>query len=356
MFLLLAGPWASVQRDDASSGPRPCHDHEQDCGISKFWTIYICYKVFIYWEMQNVTLRQLRAVSAVHRTGKIVNAAKELGLTQPAVSLQLRDAELDAGVPLFDRTADGMRPTAAGLAVVQAAQAIEERLRIMADEVAAIAGGRRGVLRLGVVSTAKYFAPAMMAAFMRDHPEIEMSLWVGNRAEAIESLKEHRIDVALMGRPPKEVPVRSALFGQHPLVIVASPDHPLAGVRHITKERIVQEHFLLREPGSGTRTSLDIFLSDLPGRLDTPGAEMGSNETIKQAVMAGLGIALISAHTIAQEVETGRLTVLDVDGLPIRRQWFSVSRADRSLTPVMAAFEEFLAQQGSRFLPDVLSR
>lgn len=306
--------------------------------------------------MHNLTFRQLRAVSAVHRTGKIINAAKALGLTQPAVSLQLRDAELAAGLPLFDRTADGMRPTAAGLAVVDAANAIDERLRLMTEEIDAIASGRRGLLRLGVVSTAKYFAPAMMAAFMRNHPEIEMTLWVGNRAEAVDSLKAHRIDVALMGRPPNELPVRSALFGEHPLVIVSAPDHPLAGARRIAKERVAKEHFLVREPGSGTRTSFDMFLSDLPGRIDNPGAEMGSNETIKQAVMAGLGIALISAHTIAQEVEAGRLAVLDVEGLPIRRQWFSVSRADRSLTPVMAAFEEFLKLQGSRFLPDVLSR
>ncbi|MHB1110528.1 MAG: LysR family transcriptional regulator [Devosia sp.] len=303
--------------------------------------------------MHNVTLRQLRAISAVHRTGKIVNAAKELGLTQPAVSLQLRDAELAAGVSLFDRTAAGMRPTAAGEAVVETAHAIEELLRIMADEVSAIAGGRRGVLRLGVVSTAKYFAPAMMAAFMRQHPDIEMSLWVGNRAETIESLKYRKIDVALMGRPPREMPVRSALFGQHPLVIVAPTNHPLAAARRIAKERIAQEHFLVREPGSGTRISLDIFLSELPGRIENLGVEMGSNETIKQAVMAGLGIALISAHTIAQELEAKRLTVLDVDGLPIMRQWFSVSRTDRSLTPVMTAFEEFLQREGAHFLPKV---
>lgn len=303
--------------------------------------------------MQNLTLRQLRTIGAVHRTGKIISAAKELGLTQPAVSLQLRDAELAAGLPLFDRTADGMRPTAAGLAVIEAARAVEERLRIMAEEVDAIAGGRRGMLRLGVVSTAKYFAPAMMAAFMRDNPEIEMTLWVGNRAEAIGSLREHRIDVALMGRPPNELPVRSALFGEHPLVIVAAPGHPLVGARRISKERIGQEPFLMREPGSGTRTSLDMFLSELPGRAENPGVEMGSNETIKQAVMAGLGIALISAHTIAQEVEARRLAVLDVEGLPIRRQWFSVSRADRSVTPVMSAFETFLRREGARFLPQL---
>ena len=170
-------------------------------------------------------------------------------------------------MPLFDRAPDGLRPTAAGLAAANAARAIEEHLRLLAEEIDAIAEGRRGLLRLGVVSTAKYFAPAMMAAFKREHPEIDMTLWVGNRAEAIECLRDHRIGVALMGRPPNEVPVRSALFGEHPLVIVAAPDHPLAGARRVAKERLSREHFLLREVGSGTRTPLDMFLSDLLGRM-----------------------------------------------------------------------------------------
>lgn len=303
--------------------------------------------------MTDFTLRQLRTILAVHRTGRIVTASKELGLTQPAVSLQLRDAEAIAGTTLFDRTSDGMRPTAAGFAVIEAALSIEDRLRELADEVTAIAGGKKGRLRLGVVSTAKYFAPSLMAAFMKEHPEIEMTLWVGNRAETIESLRDHKVDVALMGRPPREVPVRAAFFGEHPFVIIAPASHPLAGQKNIAKERVAQESFLVREPGSGTRMALEIVLSELPGRLDNPGIEMGSNETIKQAVMAGLGIALISAHTIALELELNRLAVLDVEGMPIRRQWFSVSRAERTLTPVMVAFEEFLQEKGANFLPQI---
>jgi len=196
--------------------------------------------------MHDLSLRQLRAIATVCRTKKIVTAAKELGLTQPAVSLQLREAEQLIGAPLFDRTVEGMRPTAAGLAVVEAARAIEERLRILSDEVDAIVGGRKGQLRLGVVSTAKYFAPAIMAAFMREHPGIEMSLWVGNRAETIAALQNHSVDLALMGRPPREVQVRSALFGEHPLVIIAAPNHPLASRKGITKEEVAKEHFLVR--------------------------------------------------------------------------------------------------------------
>jgi DNA-binding transcriptional LysR family regulator len=237
--------------------------------------------------------------------------------------------------------------------VIEAALAIEERLRALADEVRAIAGGKKGQLRLGVVSTAKYFAPSIMAAFKREQPDIEMTLLVGNRAEMVASLRDHMVDVALMGRPPREVAVRAVMFGPHPFVLIAPPDHPLAGLGRISKDRLTQENFLVREAGSGTRMALDMYLSELPGRMDAPGVEMGSNETIKQAVMAGLGIALISAHTIALEVEQKRLAVLDVEGMPIRRQWFSVSRAERSLTPVMKAFETFLQERGADFLPRV---
>ncbi|MBS3648358.1 LysR family transcriptional regulator [Pseudaminobacter sp. 19-2017] len=301
--------------------------------------------------MLNLTLRQLRAVETIATSGKIVNAAKQLNLTGPAVTIQLKQAEETLGLTLFDRTADGMRPTAAGLAVLDAAQAIEQRLRMLRDQIDAIKGVRSGSLRLGVVSTAKYFAPRLMAAFIKEYPDIEMRLLVGNRAETIASLRNHDLDIALMGRPPRDVPVRASAFGDHPLVIVAAPDHPLAKRRDISKEEIAAEHFLIREPGSGTRISLEIFLSDVPGRLDDLGVEMGSNETIKQAVMAGLGIAFISAHTIASEVESGRLAVLDVVGMPIRRQWFGVMRTDRAISPAMATFHDFLMRKGASHLP-----
>lgn len=303
--------------------------------------------------MRNLTLRQLRTIQAIASAGKIVNAAKVLHLSPPAVTIQLRQLEEEAEIELFDRTTEGMRPTAAGLAFIDAAQAIEERLRVLADEIDAIKGVRVGSLKLGAVSTAKYFAPRLMAAFIKSHPDIEIKLAIGNRAETIASLRNHDVDIAVMGRPPKDVPVRAAAFGDHPLVIIAPPDHRLAYARDISKDRIAQENFLIREKGSGTRISLEIFFSDLPGRIDDLGVEMDSNETIKQAVMAGLGVAFISAHTIASEVEAGRLIILDVAGMPIRRQWFAVTRSDRAASPAMAAFQDFLMRKGAMYLPHV---
>lgn len=301
--------------------------------------------------MRNVTLRQLRAIAQVARDGKIVSAAKHLGLTAPAVTLQVKALEDEIGLALFDRTTDGMRPTAAGDAAIEAARAIEEQILLFSDRIDSLRGLKSGRLRLGVVSTAKYFAPRIIAAFCAEAPGLEVDLEVGNRSEIIAALSGHAVDIALMGRPPKGVPVRAQVFGDHPLVIISAPDHPLALERDITRERMTAEKFLLREPGSGTRIALEVFFSAVPSKLENIGREMGSNETIKQAVMAGLGVAFISAHTIEAEVQSGRLRVLDVEGTPIRRQWFAVSRADRSPTPAMDAFLSFLSHKGAQYLP-----
>lgn len=303
--------------------------------------------------MRNVSLRQLRTIEAVSRLGKINLAAAELGLTGPALTLQIQQLERDAGVVVFDRTREGMVPTAFGLAFLEAAHAVEESLSTLADSIDSMKGLRSGRLRLGVVSTGKYFAPQLIAAFRKQVPDIDINLFIGNRAEIIQKLRDHEVDIALMGRPPRDFDVRSQVFGDHPLVFIAPADYPLAGKLDISRERIAEEQFLVRERGSGTRISLEIFLSEVPRRLEELGTEMGSNETIKQAVIAGLGLAFISAHTIEQEVKLGRLVILDVIDTPIRRQWFSVSRTDRATNPAMQAFERFLLAEGARHLPVV---
>ena len=303
--------------------------------------------------MRGLTLRHLSAVRAVNRLGKISAVAREIGLTAPAVTLQIQQAEGAAGTALFDRGGEGFRATDAGRAMVAAARDIEQRLALLSDELSAIRGATLGTLRLGAVSTAKYFTPRMIAAFGANHPGIDIRLTIGNRAAIIAALQDQEIDIALMGRPPRHAAVNTYLVGEHPLVIVAAPDHPLARARRIPKRRIAEEPFLVREPGSGTRMSLELFFGDIPGRLDNLGVEFNSNETIKQAVMARMGVAFISAHTIAMEVELGRLAVLDVVGTPIKRQWFAVSRADRPHSPAVAPFKTFVARQGATYLPQL---
>ena len=301
--------------------------------------------------MKNVTLRQLHSILAIRRTGKISTAAEQIGLTGPAVTLQLQQLEDQTGVSLFDRGRSGLRPTAAGEAALRAAQDIEVRLRQLFEEIEMISEANAGQLRIGAVSTAKYFAPTLMAVFRDLHPRVNISLTVGNRGAVIEALRDYDVDIALMGRPPRDFSVRAQVFGDHPLVMIAPPGHPLAKRDNISKDDLLTETFLVREVGSGTRSSLYIFMSDVPGWIERRHAEMTSNETIKQAVMAGIGIAFISAHTIAMELELGRLVILDVIGMPIRRQWYSVSRSDRSMSPAMASFNQFLVEQAARHLP-----
>ena len=303
--------------------------------------------------MLNLTLRQLHAIVMVDRLGQINLAARDIGLTAPAVTLQIQQAEATVGTALFERNPEGFRATDAGRAVLEAARDIERRMATLKDDIVAIREAGLGRLRLGAVSTAKYFVPRLMAGFTEERPRIEINLTIGNRAAIIEALSEQRIDIALMGRPSRKTPVETTLLGDHPLVIVAAPDHPLVGMRKISKQRIAEELFFVRETGSGTRTSLELFLSDIPGRLDNLGTEFSSNETIKQAVMAGMGIAFISAHTIAMEVEIGRLAVLDVVETPVLRQWFTVRRADRVSSPAMDAFQSFVRNRGRDYLPVV---
>ncbi|WP_102959990.1 LysR family transcriptional regulator [Mangrovicella endophytica] len=301
--------------------------------------------------MRTLTLRQLRSIQAIHQHGTIAAAARVLGLTSPAVTLQIKQLEGDCGLLLFDRTNEGMILTAAGRAALKAANAVDTVLRALDDEFDALKGVRAGSIRLGVVSTAKYFAPRLIAGFRAEHPDVDIRLLVGNRADIVAKLGAYELDIVLMGQAPTEFPAQSTVFGDHPLVMIARPDHPLTRERQIPRARLLQETIIIREPGSGTRKSLELFFASVPGSLERNSVEMGSNETIKQAVMAGLGIAFISAHTIGFEVEMGRLAILDVVDMPVRRQWFVVSRKDRAESPAEKAFHAYLSQHGPEHLP-----
>jgi DNA-binding transcriptional LysR family regulator len=247
-----------------------------------------------------------------------------------------------------------MTLTEAGREVAATAALIEAALGNCEATLADLAGLRRGVLSAGITSTAKYFAPRALGAFSRRHPGIELRLVVGNRAETILGLHDHSLDLAIMGQPPETLPVRATPIGAHPHVIVTAHDHRLAHSRQLAPASLQDELFLVREEGSGTRDLMQRFFADA---AVTPriGMELGSNETIKQAVLAGLGIAFLSAHTIELEVQTGRLVILDVIGLPATRQWYAVHMADRRLTRAARVLHDFLVSEGAQFLPDVFS-
>ncbi len=300
--------------------------------------------------MHNTTLKQLRLLIAAAQGGSFAAAAEACHITPPAVTWQMQQLEAEVGLPLFERNGREFGLTAAGREVLAAAERVEAVLADCTAGIASLKSLATGRVTVGVVSTAKYFAPQMLAAFARAHPSIDIELVVGNREETIEAFKSGRLDVAVMGRPPEEVEVESALIGDHPQVIIAPPDHPLAKRRAIAPQEIAGETMLMREVGSGTRMVAERFLAkhDIRPRI---GMEIGSNETIKQAVIAGLGIAFISAHTIAAEIDDGRLIMLNIAGLPEVRRWFVVRPAAKRLMPAARVLRDFLVTDGHRFLP-----
>ncbi len=299
--------------------------------------------------MKNVTLRQLKIFESVARHLSFSRAAEELHLTQPAVSMQVHALEDQAELPLTEQAGKKIRLTAAGEEVARQARRIAEQLREAGEALAALKGVEAGQLKIGVVSTAKYFAPSLLAEFRRRHPGVILQLTVNNRSTIVRHLAENSIDLAIMGTPPTEFETVAKIFAEHPLVFIAAPDHRLAGQRRIDPQRLAEETLLIREPGSGTRAALERYLEE---HHVTAGAsmELGSNETIKQAVMAGLGISFLSEHTIGLERSVGRLVKLNVTGTPVKRQWRLVYRTDKRLMPAATAFVHFMDSEGSRLI------
>ncbi len=301
-------------------------------------------------SMKNITLKQLRALQAVVSAGSVAGAAQRLHVTPPAVSLQLKTLEENVGMSLIERSPDGLRPTQAGGVLLDAIRQIEGVFKDSSLLLEEMKGMASGSARVGVVSTAKYFAPRALAAFARTHPEIDMRLQVGNRMDTMQALENYDLDFAIMGRPPNHFEVERSIIGPHPHIVICPPDHPLTGRRDLRPADLAHETFLMREKGSGTRALTEKLIAklDIEPRI---GMEIGSNETIKQAVMAGLGIALISAHTTAWELREGRLGVIHAPGLPIERQWYVVRRKEKRMMPAAEALWEFMAAQGAGFLP-----
>ncbi len=305
-------------------------------------------------EFRGLSWRQLRALSATVATGSVTEAAKTLGVTPPAVTIQLKQLEGVVGAPIFDRTRSGFTPTEIGRELLGTAHDIDRLIARSAERISALLSGATGSVVFGVVSTGKYIAPAIVASFRRSHPDIRVTLAIGNRGEIIRGLERNEFDLLLMGRPPAHVEVDSVVLGDHPHVLIAAPDHRLAGDRKILAEDLLQERFLAREEGSGTRVLMERFLARLGGRPPDV-VEMGTNETIKQSVLAGLGIAIISAHTCMAELKDGRLAALSYVGLPLVRQWFLLHRRDRELTMAARHFLDHAKQGRDDFFPRVPS-
>jgi len=300
--------------------------------------------------MKNLTLRQLRAFEAAATTLSHSRAAEQLHLTQPAVSMQIRLLEDELGLPLFRKQGRGLQLTDAGDELLRHARGILGAIRQAEDALTSMssgAGSTRGQLHLGVVPTANYFAPLLMMAFRERFPEVKLKLSVDRRDTILALLNEHQIDVAIAGYPPSEADVEAEAFARHPHCIVAAPGHPLAGKRRIAWSELKGEPFIFREPGSATRQFLEHLLQSQALQVNVT-MELSGNETIKQAVMAGMGISFMSAHAFQIELAAGRMAVLDLVGMPKLLDWCLLHRRDGVLTGVNAAFRGFVLEHGAR--------
>lgn len=300
-------------------------------------------------SLRSATLHSLRIFECVARRRGISAAARELHLTQPAVSMQVKQLEALVGLPLTERIGRGLQLTDAGEEVARHARRLAEQLREADASLDAMRGLRGGRIEIGVVSTAKYLAPRLLAEFHRRHPAIELKLAVANRAEVVQMLAANDIDLAIMGTPPQHVECEARRIAEHPLSWLAAPDHPLSALRSVAPAQLAGERLIVREPGSGTRTSMERYLRGHRVR-PVQVLEMSSNETIKQAVMAGMGVAFLSEHTAGLEIEAGRLVRLRVSDTPVVRQWYAVHRTDKRLLPAARAFCRFLEEEGARLI------
>ena len=303
-------------------------------------------------RLDQLTFRQLRALDAVAREGAINRAAEVLNLTPPAVHNQLKQLEDLMGCLLLDRTRpEGFALTEEGRAMLAAYREGRSALERAILQVDALSKGLAGSVVLGVVSTAKYFAPRIVARLKQDLPEVRVRLEVGNRAETMTGLSERRFDLCIMGRPPRMPPVAAEALGEHPHLIVAAPDHPLARVRRLNPRDLLDHTFVMREPGSGTRILATRYLDEIGEGREVEVMEMSSNETIKQAVISGLGIAMLSGHTVIEELRAGRLVALHCPGLPVTRAWFLVSRLDQEPSRAAAAVRDWMLEHRATLLP-----
>lgn len=291
--------------------------------------------------IRHATLRQLQVFEAIVRLGSFTRAAEELFLTQPTVSMQIKKLADSMGLPLFEHVGRNVRPTEAGLELYQSCRRIFETLANLEMKLADLKGIKRGRLRLGVITTAKYFAPEILGEFCQLYPGIEVALKVSNRDRIIERINANEDDLYIMGQAPSDqFDVESFQFAPNPLVVMAPRSHPLVGKKKIPLSRIIEEPFILREPGSGIRdATLKVF--DEAGLRPAVSMELGSNEAIKHAIVGGLGLAVQSLHTLTLEGPDGPVAILDVDGFPIMRQWYLVHPKGKELSLVAQAFLEF---------------
>jgi len=305
--------------------------------------------------MKNATFRQMKVFEAVARHLNFSRAAEELRLSQPGVSIHVKQLEGHAGLPLFDQLGKKIYLTPAGREMLHHSRAIIQQLKEADEALAALKGIRGGLLNIAVISAGDYFFPGLLAEFCRRHEDVTVRLTVNNREEIVRQLAENTTDLAVLLRPPESPDVIAEAFAPQPHVIIAAPGHALARKRHISLHALTNEAFIVRERGSDTRLAMEELLAEFRVKFNIA-MEIKSTETIKQAVIAGMGISFLSAHTIGRDLEAGRLSVLDVEGFPVMRKWHIVHHKNKRLPAVAVAFKEFLLREGAALIERLVGR
>lgn len=295
--------------------------------------------------IRRATLRQLQVFETVARLSSFTRAAEELHLSQPTVSMQLKKLSDMIGHPLLEQAGIKVQLTDVGREAYSACQNIFETLGNLELRVADLKGLRRGSLRLAVITSAKYIAPHLLGRFCHTYPGVQVALKVTNRERLLDRITSHMDDLYILGRPPENLPITAHPLIPNPLVVMAARDHPLAGKKHISLERLQKEPFIMREPGSGTRAAIFRLFQQAGLPAPTTFMEFASNEAIKQAVVAGFGVTVLSRHSLVLEGTSGPIAILDVEGFPIERQWYVAHDRNKKLSVVAQAFLDFIKQE-----------
>jgi DNA-binding transcriptional LysR family regulator len=295
--------------------------------------------------MKQATLHQLQIFEAIAQYGSFTRAAEELFLTQPTVSQQMKQLTKAIGVPLYEQIGKRIYLTDAGKAVLEVGRDISQRFNDLEMTLADIKGLKQGNLKLAAITTAKYFVPRILGTFRQRYPGINISLQIANRQQILDRLSDNLDDLYFIGQPPEDLEINLRHFLDNPLVVIAPRNHPLAQEKLISLERLIEEPLIMRESGSGTRMAVESFFAEnrLKMRVEM---EIGSNEAIKQAIVGGLGLSILSRHSLALEGPQGPLVVLDVEGFPIQKHWYVIYPRSKQLSIVAQTFLDYLLTEG----------
>lgn len=304
-------------------------------------------------NLRHITLHQLRLFHSLGKHFSFTRAAEEMSLSQPAMSIQIKRLEESIGMPLVEKIGKRLFLTEAGRELFDASRDVLDRLKVLNEDMIGMEEGVKGPLNLAAITTAKFFMPHLLGAFLKDYPGVEPTITITNQSKVIRRLEENLDDLVIMGRVPDSMELEAAYFLDNPLVVVAPPDHPLVGRKNIPLERIAEERFISRESGSGTREARIRLFAEHGVECTNTYMELGSSEAIKQAIIAGLGISVLSKHNLRLELEAGVLAVLDVQHFPLMRKWYAVHLKSKKLSNTSKRFLDFLLNDGARIWQEI---